>query len=68
VLPAIGDFVKPLSHLAIHVCQIGERAQRPEVAPKITDRTFDLSFLPGRRYVTGTREEAISRAKARKRG
>src|ERR1041385_7097458 len=59
MLPAVGDFVQPLAHLAVHVRQIGERAPRAEVAPKISDSAFDLSLFPGRRYVTGTREEAI---------
>src|SRR3982750_3600805 len=59
MLPAVGDFVQPLAHLAVHVRQIGERAQRPEVAPKISDSAFDLSLFPSRCDVTGPREEAV---------
>src|SRR5260370_827080 len=64
MLPAVGDFVQPLAHLAIHVRQIGERAQRPEVAPKISDSAFDLSLFPGRCHVTGTREETVFASKS----
>ncbi len=31
MLPAVGDFVQPLAHLTVHVRQVGERAQRPEL-------------------------------------
>src|SRR5579883_3120685 len=68
MLPAVGDFVQPLAHLAIHVRQIGERTQRPEVAPEITDSAFDLSFFPGCRYMTGTREEAIFTSESQEAG
>ena len=43
----IGDFGQPLPHLPIHIVQIGELAQRPEVLAKISDGAFDFSFGTG---------------------
>src|SRR5579871_4393918 len=68
MLPAVGNFVQPLAHLAVHVRQIGERAQRPEVTPEISDSAFDLSLFPGRCDVTGTREEAIFTSESQEAG
>ena len=53
----IGDFLQPLAGLSVHIGQIGEGAQRPEVLAHITDGSFDFAFLPSRRYVTGARNE-----------
>src|SRR5437588_13020831 len=59
----VGDFVQPLAGLRVHIGQIGEGAQRPEVLAHITDRPFDFTFVPGRRPVTGARDGAASARK-----
>jgi hypothetical protein len=46
--PLVGDFLQPLPHLAIHVSQVGEGAQRPEVLAQVSDAgALDFAFFPG---------------------
>ena len=49
----IGDFGQPLPHLTIHVMQIGELAQGPEVLTQVSDSAFDFSFFPAAGLVAG---------------
>jgi hypothetical protein len=55
----IGDFAQPLPHLPVHVVQIGELAQRPEVLAQVTDGAFDFSFLPSAGRIAGVRIEVV---------
>ena len=48
----IGDFGQPLPHLPVHIVQIGELAQRPEVLAKISDGALDFSFIEKRALQT----------------
>ena len=46
--PLIGDFIQPLPHLAIHVSQVGEGAQRPEVLAQVSDAgALNLALTEG---------------------
>jgi hypothetical protein len=38
--PLIGDFLEPLPGLVVHIDQIGEGAQRPEVMTEIANSAF----------------------------
>ena len=51
--------VEPLPHLPIHVREIGEGAQRPEVGTEIGDALFHLAFFPARAGITGTRVKVV---------
>src|SRR5712691_1590688 len=55
----IGDFAQPLPHLSIHIMQIGELAQRPEVLPQVTDGAFDFPFFPSAGRIAGVRIEVV---------
>jgi hypothetical protein len=59
VLASVGDFLEPSAHLRVHVAEIGERAQRPEVLAHISDGAFDFTFLPGCGNMAGARDEII---------
>ena len=59
MLALIGDFFQPLARLRVHIGQIGEGAQRPEVLAHIADGAFDFSFFPSRRDMTGARNEVV---------
>ena len=54
----IGDLIEPFTRLAVHIGQVEEIAQRPEVLPDITDGAFHFPLLPGRCDVTGARVKA----------
>ena len=52
----VGDLIEPLTRLAVHVVDVQEIAQRPEVLPHITDTaTFYFPLLPSTRLIAGTR-------------
>src|ERR1700678_2296968 len=53
----VGALLEPLAGLRIHIGQIGEGAQRPEVLAHVADGSFHFALLPSRRHVTGTRDE-----------
>ena len=56
----VGRFIEPLSYLQIGVVQADERPQWNEVLFYITHaRPLDLSLLPGRGDVTGSRVKSI---------
>jgi hypothetical protein len=55
----IGDFGEPLPGLAVHIMQVGELSEWPEVFARIPNGTLDLSFFPTGRYVTGFRIETL---------
>src|ERR1700691_3878139 len=55
----IGDFAQPLPDLSIHIVQIGELAQRPEVLPQVTDGAFDFPFFPSDGRIAGGRIEVV---------
>jgi len=57
--PLIGDLGQPLPHLPVHIVEIGELAQRPEVLAKVSDGAFDLAFFPAAGGIAGMRVEAI---------
>ncbi len=59
MLPLVGDFREPLAGLAIHIMQIGELTQRPEVLAGIADGALHFAFFPTRRQIAGPRVEAI---------
>ena len=61
----VGDFAQPLPHLPVHVVQIGELAQRPEVLPKVADGSFDFSFLPSAGRIAGVRIEVVFAGEAK---
>ena len=62
----IGDLGQPLPRLAIHIVQIGELAQRPEVLAKVPDGAFHFSFFPAAGRIAGTRIEAVFASEAEK--
>src|ERR1700684_3930146 len=50
----VGDRIQPLTPLAVHVAEVEEIAQWPEVLPDVTDTTtFHFSFLPSTRLIAG---------------
>src|ERR1035441_4706343 len=50
----IGDLIEPLTRLAVHIVEVKEIAQRPEVLPYVTDTTtFHFSLLPATRLIAG---------------
>ena len=52
----IGDLIEPLTRLAVHVVEVEEIAQRPEVLPDVTDATtFHFPLLPATRLIAGAR-------------
>ena len=64
MLALIGDFGQPLPRLAIHIVQIGELAQRPEVLAEIADGAFDFAFFPAAGRIAGARVEAVFASEA----
>ncbi len=56
---SIGDFAQPLAYLSIHIVQIGELAQRPEVLSQISDGALDFPFFPSAGRIAGVRKEII---------
>jgi hypothetical protein len=48
MLSLVSDFREPLASLAIHVMQVGELTQWPEVLPCIADSALYLAFGEGR--------------------
>ena len=61
---SVGNFAQPLPHLPVHIVQIGELAQRPEVLAQVTDGAFDFPFLPAACGIAGVRDKAIFTSKA----
>ena len=55
----VGDFVQPLPHLPVHIVQIGELAQGPEVLAEITDGAFNLAFFPAAGSIAGMGKESL---------
>lgn len=55
----IGSLVDPLPGLRIHVGQIGKASKRPKTLAYITDRAFNLAFLPSCCDVASPRNEAV---------
>src|SRR5664280_168122 len=54
----VGDLGQPLSRLAVHIVQIGELAQRPEILAHVSDAAaFHFSFFPTTSLIAGTRDE-----------
>src|SRR5438045_2401823 len=52
----IGDLIEPFTRLAVHIVEVEEIAQRPEVLPDVTDATaFHFPLLPATRLIAGTR-------------
>src|ERR1035441_2540830 len=50
----IGDLIEPLTRLAVHVVEVKEIAQRPEVLPDVTDAAaFHFSLFPSTRLIAG---------------
>jgi hypothetical protein len=60
----VGDLVQPLPHLPVHIVQIGELAQGPEVLAEITDGAFDLPLFPAAGRIAGMGKEAMIAGKA----
>ena len=56
---SVGDFAQPLPHPPVHVVQIGELAQRPEVLTQVTDGAFDFPFFPAACGIACVRDKAI---------
>ena len=56
----IGDLGQPLSRLAVHIVQVGELAQRPEILAHVSDAAaFHFSFFPATGRIAGTRDEVV---------
>jgi hypothetical protein len=52
----IGDLIEPLARLAVHIVEVEEIAQRPEVLPDVTDdAAFHFTLLPATRLIAGAR-------------
>jgi hypothetical protein len=52
----IGDLIEPLTRLAVHIVEVEEIAQRPEVLTDVTDATaFHFPLLPATRLIAGAR-------------
>jgi hypothetical protein len=52
----VGDLIEPLTRLAVHIVEVEEIAQRPEVLTDVTDATaFYFSLLPSARLIAGAR-------------
>ena len=63
--PLIGDFLQPLPGLAVHIGQIGEAAQRPEIMTEIADAGFfHFAFFPGGARIAGSRIEVVLAGKS----
>ena len=55
----VGDLGQPLSRLAVHIVQVGELAQRPEILAHVSDAAaFHFSFFPATSLIAGPRDEA----------
>src|SRR6185312_1234924 len=55
----IGGVLDPLPGLRIYIRQIGKASKRPKTLAHITDRAFNLTFLPSCRDVASPRNEAV---------
>jgi hypothetical protein len=56
----VGDFSLPLSRLAVHIVQVGELAQRPEILAHVSDAAaFHLSFFPATSLIAGPRDKVV---------
>ena len=62
----VGDLVEPLTRLAVHVVEIEELAQRPEVLTDVTDAAFHFSLFPAARLIAGARIEVELTGKGQK--
>ena len=50
----VGDLVEPLTRLTVHIMEIEEIAQRPEVLPHVTNTpAFHLSLLSSTGLIAG---------------
>ena len=54
----IGNLFEPLPNLRVDIGKIDERAQRPEVFPKIADAVFNFAFFPSGSIIAGSRVKA----------
>jgi hypothetical protein len=57
MLALIGDLGQPVTRLRVHIGQVREGAQRPEILADIADGPLHFSFFPGRRDMTGSGNE-----------
>ena len=56
----IGNLGQPLSRLAVHIVQVGELAQRPEILAHVSDAAaFHFSFFPATGRIAGPRDEVV---------
>ena len=56
----VGDLGQPLPRLAVHIVQISELAQRPEILAHVSDTAaFHFSFLPATSLIAGPRDEVV---------
>src|SRR5450755_2656426 len=56
----IGNLSQPLSRLAVHIVQVGELAQWPEILAHVSDAaTFHFSFFPATGRIAGPRDEVV---------
>jgi len=54
----IGGLIEPFTRLAVHIVEVEEIAQRPEVLTDVTDATaFHFSLLPATGLIAGARVE-----------
>src|SRR5205085_8199620 len=52
----ICDLIEPFTRLAVHIVEVEEIAQRPEVLRDVSDATaFHFPLLPATRLIAGTR-------------
>src|SRR6185437_14498844 len=66
-MPAlVGDLLQPLVCLRVHIGQIREGSQGPEVLAYIANRSLDFSFFPGCPQVARARNETVLASKAQK--
>ena len=56
----IGYLGQPLSRLAVHIVQVGELAQRPEILAHVSDgAAFHFPFLPAAGRIASPRDEVV---------
>src|SRR5437667_1042563 len=56
----IGNFGEPLSRLAVHIVQVGEVAQWPEILAHVPNTAaFYFSFFPATGRIAGPRDEVV---------
>ena len=56
----VGNLGQPLSRLAVHIVQVGELAQRPEILAHVSDAAaFHFPFFPAAGRIAGPRDEVV---------